>query len=434
MLNTSSVQGKPVASGAPYLCPGFARARAWSGRRTYLIALIWICAAARYATLVPELPRRATDWNFDLYYVAGVAAMHGVDPARTDIAPLGRSLHCHMPEQYFSNATLFSRMAFEGLAHLPLRDAYWTWTGVNLAALAAAIAILLRVFALDAGVSAMLVGLLLLYPPVIDHLLLGETEFLLLFLLTAAFWLLRRNRDIPGGALLAVAALAKVYPFAMGGYLIASRKWAALFSAIVIGTAGIALLTLIYGTSAWLSIIQLDSRDTFLWSSLNLSLSGFLTRMYWRAFTALHDQTMRYALIVAAQLAIVALTYRTTRRRADEEQAQCYALWIVAILLLSPIVWLAYLSLLTFPIIVLAMNFARGRAGARTLAAMIVSAAILFSIAPFAPGLAQSRPGRVALELQFIALLSAYLSIYWLVKDGHADGASGESFVGPDGA
>jgi hypothetical protein len=285
-----------------------------------------------------------------------------------------------MPEQYFSNATLFSRMAFEGLAHLPLRDAYWTWTGVNLAALAAAIVILLRVFALDAGVSAMLVGLLLLYPPVIDHLLLGETEFLLLFLLTAAFWLLRRNRNIPAGALLAVAALAKV----------ASRKWTALFSAIVIGTAGIALLTLIYGPSAWLSIIQLDSRDTFLWSSLNLSLSGFLTRMYWRAFTALHDQTMRYALIVAAQLAIVALTYRTTRGRADKEQAQCYALWIVAILLISPIVWLAYLSLLAFPIIVLAMNFARGRAGARTLAAMIVSAAILFSIAPFA------RPGAVA--------------------------------------
>ena len=434
MLNTSLAHGRPAASSPPYLYPRSARSRAWSSRRTYLIALIWICAAARYAALIPELPRRAADWNFDLYYVAGVAAMKGADPARTDIAPLGRSLHCHMPEQYFSNATLFSRMAFEGLAHLPLRDAYWTWTGVNLAALAAAIVILLRVFALDAGVSAMLAGLLLLYPPVIDHLLLGETEFLLLFLLTAAFWLLRRNRNIPAGALLAVAALAKVYPFAMGGYLVASRKWTALFSAIVIGTAGIALLTLIYGPSAWLSIIQLDSRDTFLWSSLNLSLSGFLTRMYWRAFTALHDQTMRYALIVAAQLAIVALTYRTTRGRADEEQAQCYALWIVAILLISPIVWLAYLSLLAFPIIVLAMNFACGRAGARTLAAMIVSAAILFSIAPFAPGLAQSRPGRVALELQFIALLSAYLSIYWLVKDGHADGGTRESSAGPGGA
>jgi hypothetical protein len=232
--------------------------------------------------------------------------------------------------------------------------------------------------------------------------------------------------------LLAVAALAKVYPFAMGGYLIASRKWTALLSAMVIGTAGIAVVTLIYGISAWLSLIQLDSHDTFLWSSLNLSLPGFLTRMYWRSFTALHDQTMRFALIALAQLAIVALTYRVTRGRADEEQAQCYALWIVAILLISPIVWLAYLSLLAFPIIVLAMSLARSRAGARALAAMIVSAGILFSVAPSAAALAHSRAGRAALELQFIALASAYLSIYWLVNDGHAEAGSSESFAGPD--
>ncbi len=193
-------------------------------------------------------------------------------------------------------------------------------------------------------------------------------------------------------------------------------------------------MTAAYGPAAWLSLVRLDIHDTFLWSSLNLSLAGFVTRMYWRAFTALHDQTMRFALIFAAQLAIVALTYRVTRGGGNEaRQAQCYALWMIAIVLISPIVWLAYLSLLVFPIIVLAANLASGSANFRAFTAMIVSAAILFSLAPFTDALAQSRPGRAVLEVQFIALLLSYLSMYWLVGDSRRAAGPCESFAAPTG-
>ena len=41
-------------------------AAAWS-----VLALVWMGVVIRYVFLVPRLPGRAADWNFDLYYVLG---------------------------------------------------------------------------------------------------------------------------------------------------------------------------------------------------------------------------------------------------------------------------------------------------------------------------------------------------------------------------
>ncbi len=96
-------------------------------RRLYFAGLVWLGVAILYTFLLPQLPHRAADYNFDLYYVSGVAAIRGLDPAITDIAPLGRSLGCHMPQKYFANSTPFFRIIFDGLAHLSLLTAYRLW-------------------------------------------------------------------------------------------------------------------------------------------------------------------------------------------------------------------------------------------------------------------------------------------------------------------
>ena len=83
-------------------------------RRLYFAGLVWLGVAILYTFLLPQLPQRAADYNFDLYYVSGVAAIRGLDPAITDIAPLGRSLGCHMPQKYFANSTPFFRIIFDG--------------------------------------------------------------------------------------------------------------------------------------------------------------------------------------------------------------------------------------------------------------------------------------------------------------------------------
>ena len=68
----------------------------------------------------------------------------------------------------------------------------------------------------------------------------------------------------------------------------------------MVGLTGVVVATIAYGPNAWVNLIELDLHDTFFWSSVNLSLTGFLTRMYSRAFTVYHYQTMRLVLVAVA--------------------------------------------------------------------------------------------------------------------------------------
>jgi len=172
------------------------------------------------------------------YYASGLISNSGLDPSIDDVAALGRRRGYHFPPEYYSNSTPALMLVFKALARLPLMAAYWIWVGAGILAFAMAISLLIKIMDLGSSSSALLVGIVLLYPPVIDHLWYAESEFVFLFLLVLAFWLLRAGKDVAGGALLALVALLKVYPAVMGGYLFATRRWKAFASAIVAGIAG----------------------------------------------------------------------------------------------------------------------------------------------------------------------------------------------------
>jgi hypothetical protein len=129
-------------------------------------SVVWLAVIARYAFLVPQLPGRARDWNFDLYYTSGLLSNSGLDPVVTDVAARGRQLGYHFPQKYFLNSTPAQRLIFKALAHLPLMTAYWIWIGVGILAFALAIALLIKIADLSAPLSALLTGIVLLYPPV----------------------------------------------------------------------------------------------------------------------------------------------------------------------------------------------------------------------------------------------------------------------------
>ena len=394
-------------------------------RRLYFAGLVWLGVAILYTFLLPQLPHRAADYNFDLYYVSGVAAIRGLNPAITDIAPLGRSLGCHMPQKYFANSTPFFRIIFDGLAHLSLLTAYRLWVGTGAMAFAGAIVMLMRMVHMSTRTGVLVLGLLLLYPPVISHLWYAESEFLILFLLALGLRFLRRGRDIEAGAVLAFAALLKVYPVIIGWHLIAFRRWKALASAAAAGLAGVAISGLFFGVGASTGLVALDAHDLFLWNFYNLSLPAFLTHTYWRVATVYNYPNAPAWVLVIAELGLVAITYAMTNDRSPEAESQCYALWAVASLLFSPIVWLAYLPLLAIPIIEVVAAIEKGRNRRRSLYLLLLSSALLFVLMPFLPGVpgvtehswSHGLNNNLAADVQCAALALAYLSVCWLVVD-----------------
>jgi Glycosyltransferase family 87 len=388
----------------------------------YLHPVLWIAVVVRYGFLLKELPARAKDWNFDLYYVAGLATLKGIDPARTDIAPLGVSLGGHFPKHFFSNATPIFRLIFTGLAHLNLTAAFWLWSVAGALALIGTFAILLSVVRPGREVGSLLVAALLLYPPTVECFWYAEPELIVLFLLAGAWWCMRRDAETAAGVAIGLAALLKAYPALIGGYLIATRRWRALASATITGVAGMAIAVGVLGV-ATLTGFLLEAHETFGWSFLNLSLSGFMGRMYWRLFTAHGNQIPHLMITLAAQTGALALAYGATRRRPADDDGRCYALWVVTALVDSPIVWLAYLVLLIIPITVLVG--ARRSANGRSLWAAAVSMVVVVAIPALGPHFLDSRIWHLVSEVQFLALASAYASAYWLATDDNrASGAS----------
>jgi hypothetical protein len=295
--------------------------------------------------------------------------------------------------------------------------AFWIWTAISAICLLGAIGSITETRAMGDVFVILILPLVLLYPATIDCFWYSEAELIELFLLVAVLWCLRRDEEGAAGVLLGLAALFKAYPIVMGGYLVATRRWRALASALVTGFVGLAIAGSTLGMRSLTGFVIAAGRETYAWHFLNLSMSGFLTRTYWRFFTALNSQTPRTILIVACQIGILFASYRLTRKHRDEI-AENYGLWIVTMLLVCPIVWLAYLVLLIIPMVILLHSAALDSANRISVYAAMVSLALIFTIGPFAERIMRaSRLLRLLDEGQFMALAVSYLSAYSLAAD-----------------
>src|SRR5579872_5356602 len=82
---------------------------------------------------------------------------------------------------------------------------------------------------------------------------LGQVAMLILFFILLAPWLIRHGHPVLGGAVLAIAALIKVFPFALIGYYVLRGRWrvvAGAIGALAMMTVG---MTLVIGPAGMLA-------------------------------------------------------------------------------------------------------------------------------------------------------------------------------------
>ncbi len=150
----------------------------------------------------------------------------------------------------------------------------------------------------------------------------------------------------------------------------------------------------------------------------------------------------RRAAVAIAELAIIALTVRATLKSAEQpaySDDHVIALWVVAAILLSPIVWVHYLVLLLIPFAALVRYRLRGgasRRAARLGIGSYVIAELLMAIYLWFGTLADWIQHLPYWTLYLstggwsLSLLLAYAAAYFLAVDcmssvAAADGASG---------
>mgnify|MGYP000318433121 CR=1 FL=1 len=310
-------------------------------------------------------------WDFRAYYTAAEAALHGRPfvGIETDIPGVS---YVYPP----ISVVLFVPQTAAG--GWKLAFALQTLLNVCMALALAALTIRTiearraRLASID---RLLIIGFCLGTAPAVAVFGQGQVDMLIALALAGAFVALERGKQGLAGVVLAGASLVKVFPAALGLWLVWRRAWRGVVAALVTGLAGLALGWVWFGLDAyWRYLDVLASRSrlaefagtvspNFFAMSLHRPLSQLLPQIDPDLYLPLS------VLVVAPSLALV-----TRRERGVSGRLTTYLVAIIAMLLVSPASNALYVVYAYFPILTLLYLDAAGRAQSLLLAGIVTVA------------------------------------------------------------
>jgi hypothetical protein len=338
--------------------------------------LLALLAALRLASFAKQLPSRSTLNDYSIYYVSAYLLRQGENPYTTNLTdPAARlGLVSRLPGATDPPTYL---LMIEPLALLTPQSAYWTWQALNALALTVSLWMLLG-RGLRADLAIALVASAVIYPAVINHFYYGQNKVQILLLLVLAMRFFESRRDAAAGVALALAALTRIFPLLLLGYLLIERRWRAMLFALATITGGMIVTGLAIGFGVEASFFKgfdtLTSTKVINYDT-NVALGSFVSRLYWARFgvdPGARIEALRHLTIAAAALGVIALTCIATLRTASrrDPDSRIYSLWVATSILLSPTAWIHYMVMLFIPFarICSAANYRRASRFAITLA------------------------------------------------------------------
>jgi hypothetical protein len=241
-----------------------------------------------------------------------------------------------------------------------------------------------------------LTGLAFGWHPVLSTLRSGQTSILIAGCMTLGWFLLRQKKPGQAGVWVGVATAVKLYPGLLIIYFML-RSWRAFLSSVAT-LLGIQVLTIVVcgmlNFRAFLYVVRFLSQPFY--SRTNMSavafVSGFL-KMPWITL-----------LVVGSGIAVLAYWVATRKKLGRAENLDLeYSLCMVMQLLLTPIAWSHYLTVLILPLAVLGNHVFRSRAQWSAIAAYL-GLALCFSI-----------PDTTVKSLQIVIQESAGYYMGWIL-------------------
>jgi hypothetical protein len=303
--------------------------------------------------------------------------------------------------------------------------AWWAWAACSLICWLSALGLLLA--ELGKPIRArighvwlpVLIAALINFPPVQSHIFWGQTQLLLLLLLTGCWWCLRRGRDTAAGALLGLAIAIKVFPCLLVLPLLLQRRWRCMAVASLTGAGVLILSFAVVGwDQAWFYITRVlpdVERALGQYSPGNNSIASALRNATGSAGIAeLVSWVVRLAVVAAVALG---------SWRIKHDPARAFALGMTMLALVPPVIWEHYFVLLYLPWL-----DALARMGRRH-AVWLVVAYFLIATA----SLAYHTPPSLLAAVQMLPLSGALLLLahqLWTAWDGAPAAASGDVPMG----
>lgn len=413
--------------------------------RPPLIVTLWVAAIMSLGALALHLPERVNREDFSSYYASAWTLRAGGNPYIRDLDPAANRFGLHLGLLKRAAYTPTFILCFELLTFLRPQTAYWTWQTLNAIGLCVAMLLLLGgTPGIGRREALVLAPLMLIYPPLDDHFAYGQCQFMLLLMLVLMLRWMERGWDAGAGLMLALAGLLRAFPLAIAGYLVLRRRWTACLwlgigllagAMVTYAMVGPRCFDFVYGVR-WANGFQFIALPVF------VSVAAVASQLFWYTLGPNLSPAFehgRAALGLAAQLSIFAFTVRATFAMDGQSDRdwRLFSLWIASAIIISPNSQMHYLVLLFIP-------FAQFAGAARTTvssraAAMVVASYILSLLScvgmsclavlssPQVQSLGRGPAWRVLdfhgwlilakEECAFVALLLAYIAIYWFVVD-----------------
>jgi hypothetical protein len=306
-------------------------------------ALLLAAAAYLFALYYFEIGSQERQIDFGSYYVWGFAARHGLDPYGSSVLP--PIIKVLQVDAVPANYPPLVLLAFEPLSLLPVRTAFWIWSGTNFALLLTSIAIMIR-YAGERGSPVAILALALLYGPITDELYWGESDLVVMLLIAISLRAIRRSSDMTCGMSLALAALWKAFPAAIFVGFISDRRPRLLLAAAFTLLVGAAVSVVVFGPGLNLEFAESAWRtgsSALLPYSINWSFAALITRgaqSAARAYPGAPWPAARLAAILLVEVLVFLLAVHgasIANRSGRPEFA--FALWVAWLVPLLTVVW-----------------------------------------------------------------------------------------------
>ncbi len=221
------------------------------------------------------------------------------------------------------------------------------------------------------------------YQPLYDSIKYGQTDVVLLFGFTLAYWCMRNNRDGWAGLVIAFLTSLKIYPIIILAFFVIKRRWWSLLG-FVLGMVlwnGLAILVSDWQTSAQFMTTVLPSiGGTTSWID-NQTFTSFLARFYdtpyeMNRFAVPHIEHIATYLSMVVSASVCLLALRDFPRESSAYALQ-YGLFMLLMVLAIPVAWMHYMTLLIMVFIMLWWHYRERTLGLRQTSVAGLSFALL---------------------------------------------------------
>lgn len=174
-------------------------------------------------------------------------------------------------------------LSFLPVAQLPYETAWTVWVFANVVMLGGAFVLAARAAGLRSFWPwAAAAGLTLVAHPVISNVAVGQANLFVACLLFGGVLAWQRGKETAAGALLAAAALVKLFPFIFLLYFLFNRRWRAAAAFGVTAVTFVAVCACVWGYSLWQTYVTEAVAPFFvciLPYNMNVSWAGLLARL-----------------------------------------------------------------------------------------------------------------------------------------------------------